>query len=114
MTAGMTRSPPGRTLRGLARLLGIAALLALTACASVRLDLPRTPSHAIDDPQQTALGRIFARQLAAAAPGQPDAGLRWTSLEAGQPVRYTREPLASAWRRLLAPIFSWFAPEELL
>ena len=39
-------------------------LLVLSGCASVRLDVPRVPSHAIDDGQRTTLGRVFAEQVA--------------------------------------------------
>ena len=39
-------------------------LLVLSGCASVRLDVPRVPSHAIADGQRTPLGRAFAAQAA--------------------------------------------------
>lgn len=41
--------------------LGLAAVLA--ACAPMRLDVPRTESHAWGQPQQTDLGRAYAAQL---------------------------------------------------
>lgn len=97
MTASVARSRSCPALRGLGRLLGIAALVALTACASVRLDAPRTPSHAIDDPRQTALGSIFARQLAAAAPGQSGVHL----LVSGQEAFAARAALAESAQRTL-------------
>ena len=39
-------------------------LLMLSRCASVRLDVPRVPSHVIDDGERTPLGRAFAEQAA--------------------------------------------------
>ncbi|MBA4418052.1 MAG: phospholipase [Syntrophus sp. (in: bacteria)] len=38
----------------------------------------------------------------------------WTSEENGREVRYTREPLAGFWRRVLNPVLSVFVPESLL
>ena len=39
-------------------------LLVMSGCASVRLDVPRVASHAIDDGARTPLGRAFAEQAA--------------------------------------------------
>ena len=39
-------------------------LLVMSGCASVRLDVPRVPSHAIDDGENSPLGRAFAEQAA--------------------------------------------------
>jgi len=40
--------------------------------------------------------------------------LRWTSEEAGQPVQYDHDPLASPWKRALSSLLEALAPEELL
>ena len=44
--------------------LGIALVVLLTGCHSVRIDSPRKASQAIDRAIETELGRNFARQLA--------------------------------------------------
>ena len=45
----------------IAAVFGLAVLL-MSGCASVRLDVPVVPSHAIADGAGTALGRAFAEQ----------------------------------------------------
>ncbi len=62
--------------------------------------------------EATALDQAFRVELD--EPGNPAAPLHWTAMEDDKPVRYTREPLASTWRRILTPIFGWLAPEDLL
>ncbi|HSV84912.1 MAG TPA: phospholipase D-like domain-containing protein [Ramlibacter sp.] len=47
-------------------------------------------------------------------PGSAQARVHWDAVEAGQPVRYTREPMASAWRRWVMRLLGALAPEELL
>jgi putative cardiolipin synthase len=47
-----------------------------------------------------------------AAPGQGT--LVWISEEAGKETRYSRDPLASAWRRLLVPLLGALTPADLL
>lgn len=47
-------------------------------------------------------------------PGNASSPLVWVARENGQPVRYTREPLASWWRRMVSSLFGALAPEELL
>jgi putative cardiolipin synthase len=47
-------------------------------------------------------------------PGIANSPLVWLGRQDGQPVRYTREPLASWWRRMVSSLFGALAPEELL
>jgi putative cardiolipin synthase len=47
-------------------------------------------------------------------PGNANSPLVWVGRQDGQPVRYTREPLASWWRRAVSSLFGALAPEELL
>lgn len=47
-------------------------------------------------------------------PGSAQARVHWDAVEDGKPVRYTREPLASAWLRWVLPLLGALAPEELL
>src|SRR2546421_195734 len=42
-----------------------AAVVAVSGCATLPKDLPRTESHAWAHPDETAIGRTFAQQLAA-------------------------------------------------
>ena len=76
-------------------MLSVAAAL-LTGCASVRFDVPRPPSHAIDHPEETFLGRAFASQLEA-TPGQSGFHL----LVAGQEAFLARAALAESAERTL-------------
>lgn len=82
-----------RTLR---RILAVAAAVLITGCASVRFDVPREPSHALDRPEETFLGRAFATQLAA-TPGQ--SGFRL--LVSGQEAFLARAALAESAERTL-------------
>jgi putative cardiolipin synthase len=47
-------------------------------------------------------------------PGNGNSALVWLAREGGQPVRYSREPLASWWRRAVSSLLGALAPEELL
>ena len=60
---------PSWGVRTLCRILAVSAVMLIVGCSSIRYDVPRPPSHAIDHPQETFLGRSFASQLAA-TPGQ--------------------------------------------
>ena len=46
--------------------------------------------------------------------GNPKTSLVWGGRENGKAVRYSSEPLASAWRRMTARLLGALAPEELL
>jgi len=46
--------------------------------------------------------------------GNPKASLVWGGRENGKAVRYSSEPLASAWRRMASKLLGALAPEELL
>lgn len=46
--------------------------------------------------------------------GKVHSALFWFGEEAGQPVRYDNEPLASWWRRIFSALLGALAPEELL
>ena len=62
--------------------------------------------------EATAPGQVF--RVGLDEPGNPESALHWESLEAGYPIRYTTEPLASAWRRFFTPIIGALTPEDLL
>jgi putative cardiolipin synthase len=47
-------------------------------------------------------------------PGNENAPLAWIDEEEGRVVRYTSEPLASWWRRVVSALLGALAPEELL
>ena len=47
-------------------------------------------------------------------PAQANAPLHWDAIVNGQPIRYTDEPLASMWRRLVSGVLGVLAPEALL
>lgn len=97
MIAGtLARLLLGQALPKLGRLLGIAAVASLLGCASVRLDVARTPSYAMDDPHETVLGRDFSRQLAS-TPGQSGLHL----LVSGQEAFAARAALAESAQRTL-------------
>lgn len=66
------------------------------ACSSVRFDVPRLPSHALDKPELTALAQSYAPQLSA-APGH--SGFRL--LAAGPEAFAARAALAEAAQRTL-------------
>lgn len=56
-------------VRTLCRILAVSAATLIVGCSSIRYDVPRPPSHAIDHPEETFLWRSFASPLAA-TPGQ--------------------------------------------
>ncbi|MGE4340128.1 MAG: phospholipase D family protein [Pigmentiphaga sp.] len=62
--------------------------------------------------EATAPGEAFRVELT--EPGNADSPLVWVGREDGQPVRYSREPLASWWRRTESSLLGALAPEELL
>ena len=62
--------------------------------------------------EATAPDQVFRVRLDDA--GNPAGALHWESVEDGRPVRFTSEPLASAWRRIITPIMGALTPEELL
>lgn len=47
-------------------------------------------------------------------PGNPASPLVWTGREDGQPVRFTREPLARWWQHLAAGLLGLLIPEDML
>lgn len=67
--------------------------------------------HALFD-EATAPDQAF--QVGLTEPGNPEARLVWTGRENGKLVHYSGEPLASAWRRIVAGLIGALAPEELL
>ena len=83
-------------VRTLCRMFAVAAVALVTGCASVRYDVPRPPSHAIDHPEETFLGRTFASQLAASS-GQSGFHL----LVSGQDAFLARAALAESAERTL-------------
>jgi putative cardiolipin synthase len=76
--------------------LAIAAAVLVASCSSVRDDVPRPVSHAIDRPEETFLGRALASQLAA-TPGWSGFHL----LVSGQEAFLARAALAEAAERTL-------------
>ena len=92
--------------RSLGALLAGAAILLIVGCVSVRHDVPRPPSYAIDNPQETMLWRSFAPQLTA-HPGM--SGLRLLPL--GQEAFLVRAALAEAAQRTLDLQYYSMAPD---
>lgn len=78
------------------RILAVAVATLVVGCSSIRYDVPRPPSHAIDHPEETFLGRSFASQLAA-TPGQSGFHL----LVSGQEAFLARAALAESAERTL-------------
>lgn len=79
--------------------LGLLALLAaalVLGCASVRFDVPRLPSHAIGNPEDTFLGRSYAAQFRAT----PDLS-GFHLLVSGQEAFIARAALAESAERTL-------------
>jgi putative cardiolipin synthase len=74
----------------------IVAAALVVGCAAIRHDARRPPSYAIDDPQETELGRRFAAQL---APSPGMSGFRL--LTSGQEAFLARAALAEAAQRTL-------------
>ncbi|MEP6720355.1 MAG: phospholipase D family protein [Variovorax sp.] len=62
--------------------------------------------------EATAPDQVFRVGLDEA--GNANSALHWESIENGQPIRYTRDPLASEWRRWLARLLGAFTPEAML
>lgn len=62
--------------------------------------------------EATTPERAFRVELS--EPGNPASPLTWTGREDGQPVRFTREPLARWWQRLAAGVLGLLVPEEML
>jgi putative cardiolipin synthase len=62
--------------------------------------------------EATSLDQAFRVELAET--GNENAPLAWIGHEAGKVVRYTGEPLASWWRRVVSGLLGALAPEELL
>jgi len=68
------------------------------------------------------LGKLFdeaasvdqAFRVELTEPGNENAPLSWTGREEGKLVRYTSEPLASWWRRIVSELLGALAPEEML
>jgi putative cardiolipin synthase len=85
--------PPTRTM---GRLFIIVVATFLAGCAAIQQDAPRPPSYAIDNPQETELGRSFAAQLSS-HPGM--SGFRL--LSSGQDAFIARAALAEAAQRTL-------------
>lgn len=123
------------------RLLALLAIGLVSGCASLRSDVPRVPSHAFAQPEETSLGRNFAAPLAEtpglsgfhllasgeeavspdqafrvelAEPGNAASALLWRGEVDGRPVRYDGEPLAGWWRHFVSGLLGSLAPEELL
>jgi len=92
----MLRDRPLDGTTPILRLLAVAVTALTVGCASIRVDVPRLPSSAIDRPEATALGRAFAPQLAA-APGQ--SGFRL--LVSGQEAFIARAALAESAQQTL-------------
>lgn len=88
-----------RRLRAAGTMCGVLAVstnMLVTACSSPRYEVPRPPSHAIDRPEETALGQAFSAQLAA-APGQSGFHL----IASGQEAFLSRAALAESAQRTL-------------
>jgi len=83
-------------LRARSQVLVAVSVILVAGCAAVRDDAPRTFSHAIEHPEDTALGRGFASQLAA-TPGQSGLHL----LVSGQEAFLARAALAESAERTL-------------
>ncbi|MBD9667410.1 phospholipase D family protein [Variovorax sp. VRV01] len=62
--------------------------------------------------EATTLDQVFEVELD--EPGNAASSLRWQSLDGDRPVRYSSDPLASAWRVWMARFLGGLAPEALL
>ena len=71
-------------------MLAVSTAVLAVGCSSVRYDVPRPSSYAIDRPEETFLGRTYATQLAA-TPGQSGFHL----LVSGQEAFLARAALAA-------------------
>ena len=77
-------------------MLAVSTAVLAVGCSSVRYDVPRPSSYAIDRPEETFLGRTYATQLAA-TPGQSGFHL----LVSGQEAFLARAALAESAERTL-------------
>ena len=78
------------------RMLAVSTAVLAVGCSSVRYDVPRPSSYAIDRPEETFLGRTYATQLAA-TPGKSGFHL----LVSGQEAFLARAALAESAERTL-------------
>jgi putative cardiolipin synthase len=78
------------------RAAGLVAAVILAACAAVRFDVPRLPSHAFDQPGLTPLGQVYGPRLAS-TPGSSGLHL----LVSGPEAFAARSALAAAARHTL-------------
>ncbi len=62
--------------------------------------------------EATALDQAY--DVRSSEPGNPNAPLLWLGREGDQAVRYTDEPGASWWRRIVSDLFDALVPEDLL
>jgi len=62
--------------------------------------------------EATSLDQAFRVELSKS--GDENSPLAWIGHDKGEEVRYTSEPLASWWRRILSGLLGALAPEELL
>ncbi len=62
--------------------------------------------------ESTTLDQAYRVELD--EPGNAKSALHWDGVVNGQPVRHTREPLASVWRRWFTRLLGGLAPEDLL
>ena len=92
---GLTSAPP-RPLKTVCRMLGLSVAALVLGCSSIRYDVPRLPSYALDHPAETFLGRSFVSRLAA-TPGQSGFHL----LVSGQEAFLARAALAESAERTL-------------
>ena len=83
-------------VRTMSRMLAAAGTALVVGCSAGHIDVPRPPSHAIDHPEETFLGRTFASQLKA-TPGQSGFHL----LVSGQEAFLARAALAESAERTL-------------
>ena len=86
--------------------LALTVLILTVGCATIRQDVPRPPTYALDQPQATALARSFASQLHA-TPGR--SGFRL--LPHGQEAFVVRAALANAAQHTLDLQYHIVAPD---
>ena len=86
--------------------LGVFTLALMAGCATIRLDVPRPSTYAIERPQETELAKAFAAQLRA-VPG----GSGFRLLPDGQEAFLVRAALAEAAQRTLDLQYHIIAPD---
>jgi len=96
-----------RQTRMMRRMLAVTTALLVLGCSSVRFDVPHPPSHAIDRPEDTSLGRTFASRLSATQ-GQSGFYL----LVSGQEAFIDRAALAASAERTLDLQYYIIAEDE--